>query len=103
MDVHVLDLESDILTGLVTQVTFNLQKTQDGKTIGHRGLQKTLSGDASSADFIPYDDLTEDIVSAWVLATYTQEELDALEDLIDSAFVSRQKNSDKTNGIPWGE
>ena len=103
MDVRIINLESDVSTGLVTGVTFTLQKTQDGKTIGHRGLQKTLTGDPSSADFIAYDNLTEDVVAGWVRATYTQEELDALEDLIDSAFAIRQKNSDKTNGIPWGE
>ena len=101
MDVHVINLESDVSTGLVTGVTFTLQKTQDGKTIGHHGLQKTLSGDPSSADFIAYDNLTEDIVGAWVLATYTQKELDELEDLIDSAFVIRRKNSHKANGLPW--
>lgn len=101
MDVQVINLESDVSTGLVTGVTFTLQKTQDGKTIGHRGLQKTLTGNPDSADFIAYDDLTEDIVSAWVLATYTQKELDELEDLLDSAFAIRRKNSDKAHGIPW--
>lgn len=102
MEIHITSLEKITSTGLVTSILYNLQKAVGEHTAEHLGLTLRISGDPSSSDFVAYENLTEDIVKAWVLASYPQLELDALEDELDHFIANKVDSSGKSNGIPWG-
>ena len=53
--------------------------------------------DASSPDFVPYDELTEADVLAWVWAEGFK---DATEDALQ-ANIDAQKNPTTADGVPW--
>ena len=53
--------------------------------------------DASSPDFVPYDELTEADVLAWVWADGFK---DATEDALQ-ANIDAQKNPTTAAGVPW--
>ena len=53
--------------------------------------------DASSPDFVPYDQLTEADVLAWVWAEGFK---DATEDALQ-AKIDAEKNPTTANGVPW--
>jgi hypothetical protein len=57
----------------------------------------------SSADFIEYDKLTEDVVIGWVKAGLGENDVKAKEDNI-AAQIDAQENppaATKGNGLPW--
>ena len=54
--------------------------------------------DASSEDFIAYDDVTEDNVKAWVWANGVDQ--DATEATLQ-ANIDNQKNPTEASGVPW--
>ena len=53
--------------------------------------------DASSPDFVPYEDLTESDVLAWVWAEGFK---DATEDALQ-AKIDAEKNPTSAAGVPW--
>jgi hypothetical protein len=53
--------------------------------------------DASSPDFVPYDELTEADVLAWV---WTDGFKDATEDALQ-AKIDAEKNPTTASGVPW--
>jgi hypothetical protein len=53
--------------------------------------------DASSPDFVPYDELTEADVLAWVWAEGSK---DATEDALQ-AKIDAEKNPTTAAGVPW--
>jgi hypothetical protein len=53
--------------------------------------------DASSPDFVPYDELTEADVLAWVWADGFK---DATEDALQ-AKIDAEKNPTTADGVPW--
>ena len=53
--------------------------------------------DASSPDFVPYEDLTEADVLAWVWADGFK---DATEDALQ-AKIDAEKNPTTASGVPW--
>ena len=53
--------------------------------------------DASSPDFVPYDELTEADVLAWVWADGFK---DATEDALQ-AKIDAEKNPTTASGVPW--
>ena len=57
-----------------------------------------LTYDASSEDFIAYDDVTEDNVKAWVWANGVDQ--DATEAALQ-ANIDGQKNPTEASGVPW--
>jgi hypothetical protein len=53
--------------------------------------------DASSSDFIPYNDLTEEVVMGWVHAEVDQAETEA----VLTANIAEQKTPTTADGMPW--
>ena len=54
--------------------------------------------DASSPDFVPYADLTEEMVLGWCWDNGVDK--DAVEALL-TANIEEQKNPTTENGVPW--
>ena len=53
--------------------------------------------DASAADFVPYDQLTEDVVLAWVWGSVDKAETEASL----AQRIEAKKNPVTLNGLPW--
>ena len=53
--------------------------------------------DASAADFVPYDQLTEDVVLAWVWVLVDKAEMEASL----AQQIEAKKNPVTLNGLPW--
>ena len=58
---------------------------------------QSFTYDASSPDFIPYDDLTEATVLGWV---WDSMDKDAVEASL-AANIEEQKNPTTEDGVPW--
>jgi len=54
--------------------------------------------DASSPDYVPYDDLTEEMVLGWCFAGDVDK--DAIEASL-TAQIEEQKNPTTEDGVPW--
>ena len=55
--------------------------------------------DASSPDYVPYDDLTEEMVLGWCFADRDVDK-DAIEASL-TAQIEEQKNPTTEDGVPW--
>lgn len=99
----VAQMKRDPLDGVVIEVTYIMNFKLQGETDRKVGIV-VLVGDSSDPDFIPYDDLTEQIVLNWV-----QNELgSATITSINSQYETKlqQKINEKNNpnyliGLPW--
>jgi hypothetical protein len=58
----------------------------------------SFTPDASSPDYVPYDDLTEEMVLGWCFADGVDK--DAIEASL-TAQIEEQKNPATEDGVPW--
>lgn len=56
--------------------------------------------DASSPDFVPYDDLTESVVLQWVWDDMGVDEVVRIQESLHSN-IEEQKNPTTEDGVPW--
>lgn len=56
--------------------------------------------DASSPDFVPYDDLTEPVVLQWVWDDMGVDEVVRIQESLHSN-IEEQKNPTTEDGVPW--
>lgn len=87
-------------TGLVIEARYSVSMNQNGVIVSH--LDKVqLEGDSDDPNFIPYNNLTEQIVLDWVKQKVDVETIEAqiLEELT-AKQASKPTNQIKT-GLPW--
>ena len=79
-------------------------RVNDSETVGDDTYSATAYGtcsfvhDASSPDYVPYDDLTEEMVLGWCFADGVDK--DAIEASL-TAQIEEQKNPTTEDGVPW--
>jgi hypothetical protein len=79
-------------------------RVTDSETVGDDTYSASAYGtcsftyDASSPDFIPYADLTEEVVLGWCWADGVDK--DAIEASL-TANIEEQKNPTTQDGVPW--
>lgn len=100
----ILDLKYKKDNGAVIQITseYRLESYLDNKKIIERNIIKTELGEIDvNEDFIPFNDLTEEIVLAWVKSKidYYSIELD-VKSKIDNK-ISILNNNTTDNKLPW--
>ena len=86
--------------GLVIEVVFEII-AKDQQLIASKRDKVTLVGDPSSPDFIPFENLTEEIVISWVKS---EVDVVALEDEVQTILDGKiaKKNAMTTKGgLPW--
>lgn len=95
MEFKIANLERNANDGLVTVVHWIATKT-DGEAVGSSYASMAVE---SSDNFVPFDQLTEEVVVNWV-----KEKLDlvSLEAALD-AQIAEQKTPSKLSGLPWSE
>ena len=92
-------------TGLVTQVTYIMNFELEGETDRKVG-SVTLTGDANDPNFIPYENLTEEGVVAWVQAELGASEISTTETEFQTRLQERldkKNNPESLTGLPWGD
>lgn len=92
---NLIHLTSD---GLVINVTWTLTGDREGLIATSLSGSTDLPPPASS--FIPYDQLTEEIVIGWIQTYLGQEEITELEKILTEELNEKQ-NPTKTDGLPW--
>lgn len=79
-------------------------RVTDSETVGEKTYSASAYGtcsftyDAFSPDFVPYDDLTEEMVLGWCFDS------DLDKDVAEAkltANIEEQKNPTTQNGVPW--
>jgi len=61
---------------------------------------QSFTYDASSPDFIPYADLTEEVVLQWVWDEMGVDEVTRIQESLHSN-IEEQKNPTTQDGVPW--
>jgi hypothetical protein len=90
-------------TGLVTHVTYIMNFELDGE-IDRLVGSITLTGDVNDPDFVPFENLTEEDVIAWVQATLGEVEIITIEADYQSQLEERilnKQNPEFLEGTPW--
>lgn len=100
---QIFDIKRQTTDGVVIQVTYGctvqLENFVD-RTIG----EQTLSGNPSAPGFVPYEDLTEEIVLGWVQTTLGVEAVAATEVALQNNVTAQKAAKDAeivVSGLPW--
>ena len=94
------NMKRTIDDGLVIEVVFEII-AKDQQLIVSKLDKVTLVGDPSSPDFIPSEDLTEEIVIGWVKSVV---DVVALEGEVQASLdnkIARKNAMTTKSGLPW--
>ena len=97
---RIQQLERQVNDGLVITVHWDAIKSADGHTARVYGSYALPAKDPSDSSFIPFDQLTEDVVLGWLEAAMGEETVAQLEASLDSQLDSLI-NPVVDSGIPW--
>jgi hypothetical protein len=84
--------------GFVINVAWSCTASQNSASAFYGGTT-TYENDPSEPGFIPYDQLTEEIVLGWVFAALGDQKAEIEANL--TAKVEKQLNPTTANGMPW--
>lgn len=92
------NLTRDLSNGFVYQASWGCTAQQDSASAFHGGTS-TFEFTPDDPNFIPYDQLTEEIVLGWVYAGLGDQK--AVIEATLTAKVEAQLNPVTANGVPW--
>jgi hypothetical protein len=93
---QVQNMTRDLSNGFVINVAWACTASQDSASAFHGG---TTVYTQESDSFIPYEDLTEEIVLGWVYEALGDQKAEIEASL--TAKVEKQLNPVSANGLPW--
>lgn len=85
--------------GFVVVVDWSCTASATGVNGAFYGGQTTYENNPSEPGFIPYDQLTQEIVLGWVYAALGDQKAEIEATL--TAKVEKQLNPTTANGVPW--
>ena len=100
MQLRIQQLERQLNDGLVITVHWDAIKSQDGHTARVYGSYALPAKDPSDPSFIPFDNLTEEIVLGWLQDAMGEEAVAQLESSLD-AQLNALINPVVASGLPW--
>ncbi len=92
-------------TGLVFKVTYIMNFELEGETDRKVGMIEFV-GDVNDPNFVPFEDLTEEIVLGWVTTTLDEEEISATETEFETRLqerIDKKTNPEFLTGTPWSK
>lgn len=96
----IYDLKRTTADGVVKLVTYACESEDSG--YGTRKIgELTVTGSASDSGFIPYDDLTEANVLAWVTSSVDTASFQSENSSSIAARITAEAAVTESNGIPW--
>ena len=89
-------------TGLVVDVTY-IFNAQEGNVIDRKVGSLTFSGSTNEPGFIPYEDLTQEIVLGWIFDSLGSEKTTIETEVTERVQTSydEQQNNPYSQGVPW--
>jgi hypothetical protein len=100
MQVTIVTLERELPSGCCTTAHWTASKTDGTHTASSYGTVALPHKDHDAPDFVPYEDLTEAQVLAWVQEAMGEEQLAALELNLDNQLAALA-NPTSATGLPW--
>lgn len=98
MNLHIEQLERSLPDGVVVIAHWTAELTEDGYTVSTYGMSTLPQKDPSDPSFIPFDELTEEVVLGWV-----QEQAgDEIEATLNR-LLNELKNPTIASGMPWAD
>ena len=95
---QVQNMTRDLSNGFVITVAWGCTASQDSASAFYGG---TTVYTQESDNFIPYDDLTEEIVLGWVYEALGDQKAEIEASL--TAKVEKQLHPTTANGMPWSQ
>jgi hypothetical protein len=100
----IANLKRKPTTGLVFEVTYIMNFELEGETDRKVGME-TFEGDETSETFVPFENLTEEIVLEWVKESLGEEKIAEIEASYKASLeerITRKANPTFLTGTPWG-
>lgn len=94
---RIANLERETSDGYVFTAHYTVDAKDDTYSAGAYG---SIGLERPEGDLIPFADLTEDVVVAWVLAKLGDEQVLAIHSALD-AQLDEQRQPTKVSGVPW--
>ena len=96
------NLEYVVADGGVVNVHWASMGSTEDNVSAFDGGKTQFEYDASSSDFVPLEDLTEEVVLGWVKDSLGEETIKVIEDSLTDK-VNEQLNPTTKSGLPWVE
>lgn len=96
---QISNMEHNVADGGVITAHWNVG-ARDGDYFVSAYGSISFTPNSSATDFVPYENLTEEIVIGWVKASLGEETVAAYESSLEARIVE-DKNPSKLSGLPW--
>ena len=96
------NMKRTIDDGLVIEVVFEII-AKDQQLMASKLDKVTLVGDPLSPDFIPFENLTEDVVISWVKSEVDVVALEGEVQAILDKKITKKNAMTTKSGLPWGD
>jgi hypothetical protein len=99
----IANLKRKPTSGLVFEVTYIMNFELEGETDRKVGMI-TFEGDETDPNFVPFEELTEEIVLGWVTTTLGKKEIAKIEAEFKTRLeerIARKANPTFLVGTPW--
>lgn len=100
---QIFDTKYQTVDGVVTKVVYGCT-TQLGNEIARKVAELELIGDSSAQAFIPYSELSENVILQWVKASLGVEQVATIEEVLQQTVVDRKSAKELEtvkSGLPW--
>ena len=99
MNIIINTMDRVTADGFVVTVHWTVSKTQGEFSASQYGTQ-SFTFDPDQSGYIPYDQLTPEIVTGWLTDAWGTEGVAAKEAALDQ-MIAAQENPPITTGLPW--
>ena len=96
----IYDLKRTISDNVVTKITYACESELSGSN-SRKIDELEISGSASDPDFIPFSDLTQDDVLAWVTGSIDTSSIETLNSASIAQQIEAKEAITEVNGTPW--
>lgn len=98
MELNIVQLDRSLPDGVVVTAHWQASLVDGDYTASSYGTVGFNQKDPADPDFVPYEDLTEEIVKGWVVDKIGADVQAGLE-----AQIEAQKNPTSAKGLPWSD
>ena len=96
----IYDLKRTIADGVVTKVTYACESELSGSSTRKIG-ELTVVGSTDDANFVSYEDLTQEIVLGWVTSSVDTASIETLCSASIATQIMVSNAITESNGTPW--
>ena len=96
MNIEIIQLDRSLPDGVVVTCHWTASLTDGDYIAATYGAEGFNQKSPDAPDFIPYEDLTEEVVKGWVV-----DKIGADIEQVLKAQIDAQKNPTSASGLPW--